>query len=274
MSTDGGFFSRPSPLLAASAGVHAAAAAWAVSDPSRWPVALGAVALNHAAIAAACVAPRSGLLGPNLTRVGGATGVVALTFDDGPDPEVTPQVVALLASAGVTASFFCVGQRAVRHPEVVAAVRGNGHGIENHTHHHHHGFAFSGPGALTAEIQRGQDAIAAVAGIAPRFFRAPAGMRNPWVPGAVADVGLRYVSWTRRGFDAVSRDPARVAARLTRGLTAGDILLLHDGHARRGAAGRPVVLDVLPALLQRCRDAGLRPVTLDEALPARHAPCP
>lgn len=269
MSTDGGFFSRPSPLLAASAGVHAAAAAWAVAAPSRWPLALGAVALNHAAIAAACVSPRSGLLGPNLTRIAGATGVVALTFDDGPDPEVTPQVVALLASAGVRASFFCIGQRAARHPEVVAAVRAAGHGVENHTFHHHHGFAFSGPRALGAEIQRGQDAIAAVAGVAPRFFRAPAGMRNPWVPGAVADVGLRYVSWTRRGFDAVSRDPARVAARLTRGLAAGDILLLHDGHSGRRPGGRPVVLETLARVLDAMAAAGLGSAPLHVLVPPR-----
>lgn len=269
MSTDGGFFSRPSPLLAASAGVHAAAAAWAVAAPSRWPLALGAVALNHAAIAAACVSPRSGLLGPNLTRIAGATGVVALTFDDGPDPEVTPQVVALLASAGVRASFFCIGQRAARHPEVVAAVRAAGHGVENHTFHHHHGFAFSGPRALGAEIQRGQDAIAAVAGVAPRFFRAPAGMRNPWVPGAVADVGLRYVSWTRRGFDAVSRHPARVAARLTRGLAAGDILLLHDGHSGQRPGGRPVVLETLARVLDAMAAAGLGSAPLHVLVPPR-----
>lgn len=268
MSTDGGFFSRPSPLLATSAGVHAAAAAWALADPSRWPLALGAVALNHAAIAAACVSPRSGLLGPNLTRVDVATGAVALTFDDGPDPEVTPRVLALLASAGVRASFFCIGHRAVRHPEIVAAIRAAGHGVENHTFHHHHGFAFSGPRALGAEIQRGQDAIAAVAGAAPRFFRAPAGMRNPWVPGAVADVGLRYVSWTRRGFDAVSGDAAQVAARLTRGLAAGDILLLHDGNSGRRPGGPPVVVEALRRVLDRMAAAGLGSAPLHELVPS------
>jgi len=84
-------------------------------------------------------------------------------------------------------------------------------------------------------------------------------------------LGLHLVSWTRRGFDTREADAGRVLQRLTRGLAGGDILLLHDGHARRGAGVRPVVLDVLPALLQRCRDVGLKPVTLDEALPPRHA---
>lgn len=266
MRTDGGFFVTPSPLLVTSGAVHAAAAAWAAADPARWPLALGAVALNHVGLVAASVSPRSALLGPNLARVDSADAL-ALTFDDGPDSEVTPQVLALLAAAGVRASFFCIGQRAARHPEVVAAIRAAGHGVENHTFHHHHGFAFSGPRALVTEIQCGQDAIAAAAGVPPRFFRAPAGMRNPWVPGAVADVGLRYVSWTRRGFDAVSADPARVAARLTRGLAAGDILLLHDGNSGRRSGGPPVVVETLKRVLDAMAAAGLRSAPLHELAP-------
>lgn len=267
MSAEGGFFVTPSPVLVGSGALHAAAAAWAIADPAQWPLALGAVALNHAGLVAASVSPRSALLGPNLTRIAGADRVVALTFDDGPDPEVTPQVLALLAAAGVRASFFCIGQRAERHPEVVAAIRAAGHGVENHTFHHHHGFAFSGPGALTAEIRRGQAAITAAAGAAPRFFRAPAGMRNPWVPGAVADVGLRYVSWTRRGYDAVAREPACVAARLTRGLAAGDILLMHDGNSTRLAGGRPVVVETLTRVLDAMHVAGLGSAPLHELVP-------
>ncbi|MFN7979030.1 MAG: polysaccharide deacetylase family protein [Vicinamibacterales bacterium] len=267
MRTDGGFFVTPSPLLVTSGAVHAAAAAWAFADPSRWPLALGAVALNHVGIAAACVSPRSGLIGPNRTRVDGARDAVALTFDDGPDPDVTPRVLALLAAAGMRASFFCIGQRAERHPDVVRAIRAAGHGVENHTFHHHHGFAFSGPAALTAEIRRGQDAIGAVAGVPPRFFRAPAGMRNPWVPGAVAAVGLDYVSWTRRGYDAVSRDAARVAARLTRSLAAGDILLMHDGHAGPSSDGRPVVIETLTRVLDALAAAGLRSAPLHDLVP-------
>jgi len=79
------------------------------------------------------------------------------------------------------------------------------------------------------------------------------------------------VSWTRRGYDTRDADARRVLERLTSGLAGGDLLLLHDGHARRATGGRPVVLEALPPLLARCRAAGLRPVTLAEALPHRHA---
>ena len=81
-------------------------------------------------------------------------------------------------------------------------------------------------------------------------------------------LGLELVSWTRRGYDTVRREPAGVLARLGDGLAAGDILLLHDGNAARTEAGQPVVLAVLPALLERIAAAGLRPITLPDALPA------
>jgi hypothetical protein len=85
------------------------------------------------------------------------------------------------------------------------------------------------------------------------------------------ELQLELVSWTRRGFDTVRSNPADVLARLTRNLRAGDILLLHDGNMAHTASGRPVVLDVLPALLKRCADGGLRTVTLPEAMPAHVA---
>jgi peptidoglycan/xylan/chitin deacetylase (PgdA/CDA1 family) len=74
------------------------------------------------------------------------------------------------------------------------------------------------------------------------------------------------VSWTRRGFDTRERDPQRVLMRLCKGLARGDILLMHDGHAAQGTSGRPVVLDVLPLLLERLRGDGLRSMSLPAAL--------
>ena len=104
--------------------------------------------------------------------------------------------------------------------------------------------------------------------------RAPAGLRNPLLDPVLHRLGLHLVSWTRRGYDTRRADPVQVLQRLTHGLAGGSILLLHDGHARRTAQGRPVLLDVLPALLQQCRAAGLKPVTLADALPPRHSQGP
>ena len=259
---------RPSGFLRGSAALHAAAAAGAAVAPGLWPWALGAVAANQAAILAGVLLPRSRLLGANWTRLperAAGRGDIAITLDDGPDAEVTPRVLELLARHGAAASFFLIGERAARHPRLVRDIVAAGHHVENHTQHHRHNFALLGPGRCAREVAAAQDTLAALAGSAPRFFRAPAGFRSPFLDRALARLGLQRVSWTRRGFDTRARDAAAVSARLTRGLAAGDILLLHDGHAARTAAGGPVVLEALPRVLQAARAAGLRPVTLRAA---------
>ena len=261
----------PSPFLQASALLHLAAAAALAADPVRWRRVAAVVLADHVALAAAGMAPRSRLLGPNLSRLPAPddASAVALTFDDGPDPEVTPRVLDLLDEAGCRASFFAVGRRAERHPEVAAEIVRRGHRIENHTHRHPNGLAFLGPGALGREIDRAQEALAPLAGRRPRWFRAPAGVRSPWLGGVLAGRGLGLASWSRRGFDAVDGDPRRVARRLTAGLAPGEILLLHDGGSARTPAGRPVVLEVLPRVLDALAHRGLTGVALPDPPPAR-----
>lgn len=260
---------RPTGFLRGSAALHAAAAAGAALAPALWPWALGAVAANHAAILAGVLLPRSRLLGSNWTRLppeAAARGAIAITLDDGPDPEVTPRVLELLARHGAAATFFCIGERAARHPQLLRDIVAAGHRVENHSQRHRHDFAFLGPARCAREVAAAQAALGELAGSAPRFFRAPAGIRSPFLDPALARLGLQLVSWTRRGYDTHARDAATVFARLARGLAAGDILLLHDGHAARTATGIPVVLEVLPRLLEAARAAGLRPITLRAAL--------
>jgi peptidoglycan/xylan/chitin deacetylase (PgdA/CDA1 family) len=262
------------PLFKASAAVHAGAAALALL-PGGWPWSLGALAANHALLTAAGLWPRSALLGPNVTRLPAASaarGEVAITIDDGPDPEVTPAMLDQLDAAGARATFFCIAARAAAQPALLREIVRRGHAVQNHSHAHRHHFSLLGPRGLAAEIGRAQQVLADLSGRLPHAFRAPAGLRNPLLDPVLHRLGLHLVSWTRRGFDTRESDPQRVLQRLARGLAGGDILLLHDGHAARGAFGRAVILDVLPALLQRCRDAGLTPVTLNDALPPRHAP--
>jgi peptidoglycan/xylan/chitin deacetylase (PgdA/CDA1 family) len=266
---------RPTPFVAASLALHGAALAWALAIPGGWLAALAAIAANQAVIVAAGLWPRSRLLGANWTRLPAAAAArseIALTIDDGPDPEVTPLVLALLAEAGVRASFFCIGERALRHPELIARIVAGGHAIENHSASHRHHFAFLGLRGFKQEIGRGQQQLAALAGRAPRFFRAPAGLRNPLLDPALAALGLTLASWTRRGFDTRDSDVRRVARRLIDGLAAGDILLLHDGNAARSADGTPVIVAVLPELFAAARGRQLRFVTLADALDSSRPP--
>ena len=268
---------RYSPLIKASAVLHLAAlAAWAWR-PALWPWWLGALVLNHAVITAAGLWPRASLLGPNITRLPAAAAArreVALTIDDGPDPEVTPAVLDQLHRAGARATFFCIAERAARHPALVAEILARGHSVQNHSHVHRHNFSLLGPRGFDAEISRAQAQLQALTGQRPRFFRAPAGLRNPFLQPVLARHGLVLTSWTRRGFDTREGDPQRVLQRLTRGLDAGDILLLHDGHCACAADGRPVVLHVLPLLLERLRASGLAAVTLPQAYSTHEQPAP
>ena len=259
---------RPSPLIRGSVALHMVAAGALALRPQLWPAALAAVVADHLTLTAAGLWPQGALLGPNLTRLppgAAARGEIAITIDDGPDPEVTPAVLALLDRHAVRASFFCVGERIARHPQLAREIVARGHCLENHSQRHLQRFSLLGPRGLRAEIGHAQQSIASATGAAPCFFRAPAGLRNPFLEPELARAGLALVSWTRRGFDTVVRNPDRVLARLTRGLAAGDILLLHDGHAAHTASGAPVVLEVLPRLLAAVHAAGLKPVTLRAA---------
>lgn len=258
---------KPTPLIAGTAALHAGALAAVVVQPAAWPWAAGGVVASHLALTAAGLWPRSALLGPNWTRLpAGAGRRIALTIDDGPDPDVTPRVLDLLDRYDARATFFCIGDLARRHPQWIEAIVARGHAVENHSQRHRHTFSLSGPAALRREIAAAQHTLTEIAGTRPRFFRAPAGLRNPFLEPVLCELGLQLASWTRRGFDTREHDADTVTRRLLNGLAPHDILLVHDGHAARDARGEPVVLDVLPALLRAAADARLQWTTLRAAL--------
>lgn len=268
MSARGATRWRRSVFLGASAALHAGAGIGLAFVPGGWRLAAGAVAANHLVIALAGIAPRCRLLGPNLSRLDprGQAGVVAVTFDDGPDPQITPQVVELLETRGARASFFCVGNKVERHSELVRELHDRGHQVENHSYRHSHTFGFLGPARLSDDIARAQDAIERVTGRRPALFRAPAGIRNVFLDPVLERLRLGLVSWTRRGFDTVSRRPDRVASRLLQGLRQGDILVLHDGPPVCGGGGRVVALEALSQLLDGLGALGLRSLPIAEVM--------
>lgn len=260
---------KPSAAIKLSMATHGAAAATMLVSPTAWPWALGAFAINQLIISGAGMLPRSTLLGPNLTRLpatAGARRAIALTIDDGPDPEVTPRVLDLLDEAKAKASFFCIGHRARRHPAVCREIVARGHGIENHGDSHSWLFAAFGMGRMRADIAAAQNTLADITGRAPRFFRPTAGLRNPLLDPVLAELDLQLAAWTRRSFDTRDRDPRRVRARLTEQLAPRDILLLHDGNAARMPDGQPVILEVLPHLLASLRKYDLNSITLNDAI--------
>lgn len=247
---------------------NAGCAALTLLQLAIWPWTLSAVIANHLILGIATMLPRSRLLGPNMIRLPAAAirrQEVALTFDDGPDPEITPRVLDLLDQYGAKASFFCIASRVTAHPELAREIIRRGHSVENHSLRHPNTFAFFSPAAQQREIDAAQATIYAVTGRAPQFFRAPMGFRNPFLIPLVERANLRYVSWARRGYDTVARHPEPVVQRLQRGLAAGNILLLHDGCATRQNTGAPVILEVLPRLLEQLQARSLKAVSLPAA---------
>jgi len=260
---------QPTRLIRATLLLHALALIALVIVPLLWSWVLGAVLLNHLLLMLTGLWPRSHWLGPNWSRLPEAAAnrrEIALTIDDGPDPVVTPQVLDLLDRYEVRATFFCIGDKAARHPDLCREIVRRGHSIENHSQHHSHRFALLGRSGFMRELQTAQTTLTAITGRQPQFFRAPAGLRNPFLDPVLTKLGLRLTSWSARGFDTRINDTAQVSQRLLRDLRPGAILLVHDGNAARTPAGTPVILDVLPAVMTAAKTAGLNFVTLAVAL--------
>jgi peptidoglycan/xylan/chitin deacetylase (PgdA/CDA1 family) len=255
-------------MLTATAAWHVVILSGWLLKPAAWPWWLAAIFVNHAIFTVTGLLPRTSLLGPNWTRLPAGkrnADALALTIDDGPDPVVTPQVLDLLDAFDVRATFFCIGANVQRYPALAREIVARGHALENHSQVHVHTFSVTLPHALTREIDAAQRTLEAVSGERPMFFRAPAGLRNIFLEPVLRKLDLRLAAWTRRGYDTRERDPQVVARRLLDGLAARDILLLHDGNAALTAGGKPVILEVLPRVIDAARRQRLRFVTLREA---------
>jgi peptidoglycan/xylan/chitin deacetylase (PgdA/CDA1 family) len=259
---------QPTPLVRASIVLHLLALIAVIAEPGQWRWALGAVLANHAVLTVAGLWPRSDWLGPNWTQLPAtalARNEIALTIDDGPDPLVTPQVLDLLDRFAAPVTFFCVGEKAARYPDLCREIVRRGHAVENHSQHHSPYFALMGYSGFMRELRAADDTLATITGQRPLFFRAPAGFRNPLLTPVLARLGLQLASWSARGYDTRITDVERVKHQMIGGLRAGAILVLHDGNAARTFEGIPVILEVLPAILSAATAANLRFVTLRQA---------
>lgn len=260
---------RPTWLIRGTLLLHGVALLTVFIWPAQWLWMVGAVAFNHLVLALIGLWPRSQWLGLNWTQLPAASaarGEIALTIDDGPDPLVTPKVLDLLDLHAAQATFFCVGEKAKRYPDLCREIVRRGHAVENHSQHHFYHFSLMGPRAMAREVQAAQNTFATITGQLPLFFRAPAGLRNPFLDSVLWRQGLTLASWSARGFDTRVGDARRVSHRLSRGLRAGAILLLHDGNSARTPSGQAVILEVLPHLLESAVSARLHWVTLRHAM--------
>jgi peptidoglycan/xylan/chitin deacetylase (PgdA/CDA1 family) len=250
---------------------------WLIAGPTG----LAAVAAGIAAYGAAY--PRSQLFGRTVCRTN-SPQKLALTFDDGPNPAITPKLLDLLDRYKARATFFVIGKHARECPDLLKETAARGHVIGNHTDAHPNLFWLK-PDQITVELRCCNYSIIAATGAPPRWLRPPFGTRNPWVVPVARELHQRVVMWTLLPGDwrATSSEwlipriePITTRARRNLsaagvaggGATTGDILCLHDGSHRQLNADRLPTLAALEHWLPRWRDLGLEFVTIDDAVRA------
>jgi peptidoglycan/xylan/chitin deacetylase (PgdA/CDA1 family) len=182
-------------------------------------------------------------------KLDGATGV-ALTFDDGPHPEGTPAVLEILADAGTHATFFLVGEQVQRRPAVAARIAAAGHTIALHCDRHRLQLRLS-RAQLEDDLRRAAAAIEDATSATPRWHRPPYGIYSASGLEAARAAGLRPLLWSRWGKDwRRFTTPARIAARATRELSAGDVILLHDADFYSSRGSHRKTAEALPTIMR------------------------
>lgn len=244
-----------------------------------WLIAGGAVTVGAALTAFAAVAPGAQIFGPTLRHTT-PPNRLALTFDDGPNPAITPQLLDLLYRYSAKATFFVIGKYVRQSPALVKEIAARGHLLGNHTDSHPNLF-FCAPAETRDELLRCTEAIEQAASLEPRWFRPPFGFRSPWLGEIVHSQGMRTVMWSLLPGDWRNKSADWLIARMQPiadharkklppgsgygGGLLGDILCLHDGYHAAQNADRTRTLAALEFWLPRWRDLGLEFVTISQA---------
>jgi peptidoglycan/xylan/chitin deacetylase (PgdA/CDA1 family) len=248
---------------------------WLIAAPTTIVAAAGVAAY-------AATYPRAQLFGKTICRTN-SPRKLALTFDDGPNPAITPKLLDLLDRYNARATFFLIGRYVRECPELVKETIARGHLIGNHTETHPNLFRLSHR-EIRIELRLCHDAILHLLGSPPKWFRPPFGMRNPWVIPAARELGYRTLMWTLLPGDWLEKPAEWLIPRMqpiadhaqrnlaiaakSAGTGTGDVLCLHDGAHRKLNGDRSHTLAALEHWLPRWRELGLEFVTIDQAVSA------
>jgi peptidoglycan-N-acetylglucosamine deacetylase len=197
---------------------------------------------------------------PAICRAIGAGNKVALTFDDGPNPALTPALLDLLKQEKISAAFFCIGKHVEAHPAIAARIVAEGHLIANHTFRHKWWTVCMRRTRLTRELTQTQSAIESASGITPKFMRPPIGLTNPHYAGVLKTMGMTMIGWTVRSLESVY-SAEKVIRRIRTQTGPGSIILLHDG-----AKDPDRLLRIVSVAIKEIRAKGLEFDRLDKML--------
>jgi peptidoglycan/xylan/chitin deacetylase (PgdA/CDA1 family) len=208
--------------------------------------------------------PRSSFFLTTITRGKSGKRAVALTFDDGPDPKTTPELLQLLQKHAATATFFVTGEKASDHPGLVREILLHGHSIGNHTYDHDHLVLLRSSKLLTKEIQSTQDVLGEF-GITPLAFRSPAGITNPKLRQVLKKTGLYNVAYSCRAVDGGNRWIGNLSKRILRRIRPDDIILLHDIRPKKDGLFR-YWLNEVELVLSGIEEKGLTVLPLSDII--------
>ena len=183
---------------------------------------------------------------------------VALTFDDGPNPEFTPQILALLKKHNARATFFCIGKNIAENPQLFREILAHGHTVGNHTYSHSNGFGFFPAQKVAEELERTNRLVKKISGLEMKLYRPAFGVTNPNIAKAVQITGLKSIGWNIRSLDTTKSSEESVLKRITERVSKGDIILLHDSSTKS--------VRVLERLLLFLQANELESVTVDQLL--------
>jgi peptidoglycan-N-acetylglucosamine deacetylase len=246
---------------------YAATAATSVGVFGFSVLSLGIPTLLLVALLADGIArPASGVLYPTRAHGPRQGNRVALSYDDGPDPQVTPAVLDALAQYGARASFFVIGQKLEQSPALARRMLAEGHELGNHSWQHSRWQNFWGVAAQAEEIRRSEQVIAVYTGGTPRpWYRPPIGLKSPPLAQAARHLGISICAWSLHARDTRGASAQEIAAGVLRRVRPGDIILMHDGHDLPGRA-RPACAEATALILQGLHERGLSSVTVSELL--------
>lgn len=211
------------------------------------------------------VLPDNHFYGPVFNEAETSQRVVALTFDDGPYPPYTQQILGVLRENGVPATFFLIGKNAEKHPEIVRQIASAGHQIGNHSYSHLDLLKLERT-QIAAEVDKTQQVLAAITGQSPYIVRPPHGFRDAVVMDVMAERKLQVVEWSVMCRDWTNPGVEIITSRAVSKVKSGSIILLHDGDGLASSASRVQTVEATRRIIRELQSQGYRFVTVDEIL--------
>ena len=183
---------------------------------------------------------------------------IAISFDDGPAVNFTPEILHLLKQENIKAAFFCIGNRIAGNENIIKQIIADGHIIGNHSFSHHFWFDMFSSKKMLDDLQQMDHEMEKLTGLQPKLFRPPYGVTNPNLKKAVIKGGYTPVGWSVRSMDTVIKDEKKLLHKISRSLKPGAIFLFHDTSK--------TTVNVLPAFIKEVKNKGYNIIPLDKLL--------